>query len=116
MKQREIYSLKNDRVAKARPCLIVSKDNINGGYDVTVVPFNGSDFANKKDKPFCVPFYCGEFGLSKDCVAKCDEIARIRKSDLNRSKIGTIDTDRMAEVIEAVNWCISCEPEKSKAV
>ncbi len=106
MKQGQIYHLKQDRVGKPRPVLIVSRDSMNRGYDLIVVPFNGSDFENKRSKPFCVPFLEGSYGLTKDCVAKCNDIAKIRKADLAKNLIGTVSDADMNAVREAINWCL----------
>jgi len=67
MKQGEIYDLKLDRAGKiGRPHLTVSTDKLNKGYDVIVVPFNGSDFETKRRKPFCVEFFAGELKTCTD--------------------------------------------------
>ena len=117
MKRGEIHRVKADRIGAGKPgrrVLVVSREELNRGYEVTIVPFNGSDFANKSKKPFCVPFNCGEFGLVKDCVAKCDEINRIYKNDLvtPSSPVGEISEDKLAEVLSAINWCLKSEPKK----
>ena len=112
MKQGEIHMLKVDGAGKrGRPVLVVSRDELNKGYLCTIVPFNGSDFNNKRHKPFCVPFHAGDPGISKDCVAKCDDLARIPKTDLIRSSRpeGMISDAKLAEVKDAIAWCLNCQ-------
>jgi mRNA-degrading endonuclease toxin of MazEF toxin-antitoxin module len=93
---------------------IVSREELNRGNYVVAVPFTSSDFARRRELQACVPFLVGEFGCTKDCVARADNITLIDKSriQIDRGIIDTIDDEKMREIIRAIGYVISseCEP------
>ena len=94
--------------------VVVSREELNRGNCVVAIPFTSSDFARRQGLPSCVPFLVGEFGCTKDCVARADNITFIDKSriQVDRGVIGVIDDEKMREIIQAIGYVISseCEP------
>lgn len=64
--------------------------------------------------PNCVPFRAGQFGLTADCVAQCDNMLSIDKVqlDLAAGPIGVLDESAMRDVVKAIGHVIEsdCEP------
>jgi mRNA-degrading endonuclease toxin of MazEF toxin-antitoxin module len=64
--------------------------------------------------PNCVPFRAGQFGFTSDCVAQCENILSIEKSqlDLAAGPVGILDDGALREVIKAIGYVIEsdCEP------
>lgn len=104
----EIYLLKEDVAGKARPVLVVSRDQLNQGTSVVVIPFYSQQLERRRTQRYCVPFNAGDGGLSKECVAKADEIGVVDKTaiDTQRGAIGRLNAAQMAEVVKAVRYVL----------
>ena len=72
-------------------------------------------FALRSTLPNCVPFRVGQFGFVSDCVAQCENMLSIEKSqlDLASGPVGTLDDMALRDVIKAIGHVIEsdCEPE-----
>jgi len=100
--------------AGRRPVLIVSRQSLNRGRYVTIVPFTTSRLAERRRMPTCVFFRAGEFGLTADSVAQCDAIGSVHVGllDLTREPRGKLDAVSHRSVIQAIGYTIAaaCEP------
>jgi len=98
-----------------RPAIVVSREDLNRGTYVVAVLCTSSNYATRSQLPHCVPFQAGEFGLPKDCVAQCETISFLDKTDIDTSSgsIGVLDEARMREIIRAIGHVLEadCEPD-----
>ncbi|HEY4761725.1 MAG TPA: type II toxin-antitoxin system PemK/MazF family toxin [Thermoguttaceae bacterium] len=104
----EIYLVPFGQEGKPRPVVIVSRDTLNGGNYVIVVPFTTQKLEERKGRQSCVFFNAGEGSLSQDCVAKTDEIQRIFKTEIDwvRGRIGRFSQDQMSKIVRAIRFVI----------
>ncbi len=97
-----------------RPIIIVSREDLNRGTYVVAVLCTTMNFPQRSGLPNCVPFQAGEFGLPKDCVAQCEAITFVNKTDIDLAMglIGLLDETRLREVIRAIGHVLEadCEP------
>jgi mRNA-degrading endonuclease toxin of MazEF toxin-antitoxin module len=104
-KQGEIYYAKagND---ESRPVLVISRNELNHGIYLSIIPFTTKHLEERRLLPNCISFEAEEFGLTKDCVAQADLLAAIPKRDVDLAAgaIGTLDQDRLDEVLEAIKY------------
>jgi mRNA-degrading endonuclease toxin of MazEF toxin-antitoxin module len=93
---------------KRRPLLVVSRDDLNRGNAVQVVPFYSQQLDKRRKQKSCVFFAAGEAGLPKDCVAKCDEMGSIDKIhlDFSEGQLGRVEAPKMKQVVDAIRYCI----------
>ena len=93
---------------KPRPVVVVSRDDLNRGDYVVVVPFTTQKLENRGVLQFCVLFKAGESGLAQDCVAKTDEITFVSVTELDwkRGRVGRVLAARMKEIVRAVRYMI----------
>lgn len=93
---------------KARPMIIVSRDELNRGDRVLAVPFYSQQVEKRAKQRWCALFKAGEGGLKKDCYAKGDEIQLIDPIEIlwRRGKLGRFNTDQMNRVITAVRHAL----------
>jgi mRNA-degrading endonuclease toxin of MazEF toxin-antitoxin module len=93
---------------KPRPVVIVSRDTLNGGDYLIVIPFTTQKLDERKGRQSCVFFNSGEGGLSQDCVAKADEIQRIFKTEIDwkTGRIGRFTPQQMDKIVRAVRFVI----------
>jgi mRNA-degrading endonuclease toxin of MazEF toxin-antitoxin module len=100
--------------AGVRPVLVVSRESLNRGGYAVVVPLTSSHFERRRRLPNCVPFRAGQFGLSMDCVAQCEAMLSIERSQIsvNDGLIGCLDNESLRGVIRAIGYVIEseCEP------
>ncbi len=79
-----------------------------------VVVCTSARFALRQTLPNCIPFRAGQFGFTTDCVAQCDNVLSIEKTqlDLALGPIGTLDEIALRDVIKAIGYVIDadCEP------
>jgi mRNA-degrading endonuclease toxin of MazEF toxin-antitoxin module len=89
---------------KPRPVVVISRDDLNRGDYVVVVPFTTQRLVQRGGLQWCVPFKAGESGLVQDCVAKTDEITFVATTDLDwkRGRVGRILAARMSEIVRAI--------------
>lgn len=97
-----------------RPIIVVSRGDLNRGSNVVAVLCTSTQFSVRAKLPNCVPFQAGEFGLLKNCVAQCETITYVDKSDVDTAsgRIGMLDDVRMRSVVKAIGHVIEsdCEP------
>ena len=69
--------------------------------------------------PSCVPFRAGEFGLTTNCVAQCENLLSIDLAQIDLAEIdlssgphGTLDEMAFRNVIKAIGYVrdSDCEP------
>jgi len=84
-----------------RPILIVQND-IGNKYSPTVIAAAITSQINKAKMPTHVEIRANEFGLGKDSVILLEQVRTIDKRRL-KEKIGTLDTQRMEEVGQALS-------------
>ncbi|MEM6313420.1 MAG: type II toxin-antitoxin system PemK/MazF family toxin [Planctomycetota bacterium] len=111
MEQGDIYIADFDE-AGMRPAVVVSRDELNRGHSILMVPFTSQNLDVRRNLPTCVLFRRGEFGLNKDCVAQCDAAARLNKRWIELPKVGKLDALTLRSVINAIGDVIAaeCEP------
>ena len=109
----EIYNGEFDQ-AGSHPVVVLSREPLNRGRYVLVVFCTSARFSVRRTLPNCVPFRAGQFGFTSDCVAQCDNIVSIEKSDLDLDggPMGVLDELAMRDVIKTVGYVIEsdCEP------
>jgi mRNA-degrading endonuclease toxin of MazEF toxin-antitoxin module len=98
--------------ANPHPVIVVSREDLNRGDRAVVVLCTSQKFAVRSTLPNCVPFTAGQFGFTKDCVAQCENIFIIDKSNLDPAPIGVLDAMALRDVIKAIGHVIDsdCEP------
>ncbi|MGW8256123.1 MAG: type II toxin-antitoxin system PemK/MazF family toxin [Thermoguttaceae bacterium] len=103
----EIYNVPFGQ-GKPRPVVIVSRDNLNNGDYVIVVPFTTQKVEERKKLKDCVFFNAGEGQLKEHCVAKTDEITRILKTEIDWKigRIGRLTVPQMSKIVRAIRYTI----------
>jgi mRNA-degrading endonuclease toxin of MazEF toxin-antitoxin module len=100
--------------AGPHPVIVVSREDLNRGRYLLVVVCTSARFAARSRLPSCVPFRAGRFGFTRDCVAQCDNLLSIEKSqiDFAQGLIGKLHDVVMREVIKAIGYVMAsdCEP------
>ena len=100
--------------AGPHPVIVISREPLNRGRYALVVPCTSSRLAVRSKLPNCVPFHAGEFGLTMDCVAQCENMLSIDKAqlDLAGGPIGVLDSTALRNVVRAIGYVIesNCEP------
>src|SRR5689334_5989659 len=99
----------NDGGSVARPFPLISREDLNQGDYLTVVPFTTRNLEARRGLPNCVPFNRGEFGLTKDCVAQCEAIQYLPKAEIARGPDGPIDDERLRAVVLAIGYVVDAE-------
>jgi mRNA-degrading endonuclease toxin of MazEF toxin-antitoxin module len=93
---------------------VVSREALNRGRYALVVACTSARFNSRSKLPICVPFRAGQFGFSFDCVAQCENILSVEKSqlDLGAGPLGPLDAAASREVVMAIGYLIEsdCEP------
>ena len=103
----EIYFLPFGE-GKTRPVVVVSRDTLNAGSGVLVVPFTTQRLEDRKNRQYCVFFHSGEGGLRKDCVAKTDELTVLDKNEINwkEGSIGRLTQEQMQKIVRAIRYAV----------
>ncbi len=100
--------------AGPHPVIVVSREDLNRGRYALVVVCTSARFAVRSKLPNCVPFRAGDFGLTTDCVAQCENVLSIDKVqlDLAAGPMGVLDDLALRDVIKAIGYVIEsdCEP------
>jgi mRNA-degrading endonuclease toxin of MazEF toxin-antitoxin module len=113
MEPGEIYMADLDVAGKHR-VIVVSREELNRGNYVLGVVCTSTRFAVRKPLANCVPFHAGQFGFTSDCVAQCENMLSVHKSqlDLVGGTLGKLDDMTMREIIKAVGYVMDsdCEP------
>jgi mRNA-degrading endonuclease toxin of MazEF toxin-antitoxin module len=109
----EVYVADFDQ-AGPHPVIVVSREDLNRGRYVVAVVCTSARLAVRRTLPNCVPFRAGQFGLTVDCVAQCDNILSVEKArlDLANGPLGMLDEMALRDVIRAIGHVIEsdCEP------
>ena len=97
-----------------RPVVIVSREELNRCNYVVVVPVTSARFEERSKMRNCVPFYAGDFGLTKDCVAQTEVITFLEITELDQQigLIGELGEIAVRNLVKAIGYMISseCEP------
>ena len=113
MRPGEIY-IADFPVAGPHPVIVVSREPLNRGSYALAVVCTSARFSFRSKLPNCVPFSAGNFGLTADCVAQCENVVSVDKSqiDLVKGPIGVLDEIALRDVIRAIGHVIEsdCEP------
>lgn len=101
--------------AGRRPVIVASREDLNRGRYVLVVVCTSARFNTRGGLPNCAPFLAGEFGFTADCVAQCENMVSIEKTDiidLDDGPIGVLDEIKLRDVIKAIGYVMEsdCEP------
>jgi len=94
-----------------RPVIVVSREELNRGNYVTIVPLTSSRLEHRRELPNCVPIKRGSFGIEKDCVAQADQLAVIESSLLVSGCIGTLDFPTHQSLIHAIAYVLTATCE-----
>jgi mRNA-degrading endonuclease toxin of MazEF toxin-antitoxin module len=112
MQPGEVY-LADLQEAGRHPVIVVSREELNRGHYVLVVPCTSARFATRSQLPNCVPFRPGQFGFTVACVAQCEQVfpLDLRETPLGEP-VGRLDDRTLRDVIKAVGFVIEsdCEP------
>ena len=94
--------------------IVVSREDLNRGSYALVVVCTSTRFAARSKLPNCVPFQSGQFGFTTDCVAQCENMLSINKTqlDLAAGPLGVLDETALRDVIKAIGHVLEsdCEP------
>lgn len=115
MRPGEVYTADFESAGR-RPVIVVSREDLNRGRYVLVVVCTSARFGTRRGLPNCVPFLAGEFGFTVGCVAQCENMLSIEKTDiidLDDGPIGRLDEIKHREIIKAIGYVMEsdCEPE-----
>jgi len=89
---------------KQRPCAILSANWLNQyALDVSIVPITSVPRSNF---PTRVRIPAGEGGLRVDSWAKCDQVTTVSGSSLSGSPLGSLPSERMRRIAEAVRLAL----------
>ena len=112
IRQGEIY-MADFEVGGPHPVIVVSRESLNRGRYALVVVCTSARFEVRKLLPNCVPFLAGQFGLTADCVAQCENLLSIERSQIISDALGTLDEMALRDVIKAVGYVMEsdCEPD-----
>ncbi len=102
--------------AGRHPVIVFSREDLNRGRYVLVVVCTSARFGTRRMLPNCVPFLAGDFGFTTDCVARCENMVSIEKTDIidpDDGPIGILDEIRLRDVIKSIGYVMEsdCEPE-----
>ena len=88
-----------------RPSIVVSRNELNRGRLILVVPCTSSRVRERVTYPnhVLIPASTGE--LSKDTIAQTHLIQPIEVSYLER-RMGNLDIEQLAEILLAIAWSI----------
>jgi mRNA-degrading endonuclease toxin of MazEF toxin-antitoxin module len=96
------------------PVIIISREDLNRGRYALVVVCTSARYSIRRTLPNCVPFQAGHFGFTVDCVAQCENLLSIEKSqlDLAAGPIGILDDLTLRDIIKAIGHVMEsdCEP------
>src|SRR5881628_1683381 len=92
--------------AGPHPVIVVSREDLNRGRYALAVVCTSARFAIRSQLPNCVPFHGGQFGLTADCVAQCENMLSIDKAqlDLVTGPLGMLDDVALRDVIKATGY------------
>lgn len=93
---------------KRRPIIVVSRDHLNDGKYVVVVPCYSQQIPRRKRFPQNVLFQAGEGNLPTECLARTDQVTYVDKKliDWKHDRIGRADAAMMGRIVKAIRWTI----------
>lgn len=113
MRQGQVYWWIADD-GKRRPAVVVSREELNTGDYVSVVPFTTRDISVRARFPNCVLFRAGQCGLPRECVAQAEAIQYVLKDELDveAGPIGILPPEMMRALVMALGHVLdaACEP------
>ena len=100
--------------AGPHPVIVVSREELNRGHYALVVVCTSARFPIRSKLSNCVPFQAGDFGLTVNCVAQCENILPIDQVQLALAvgSMGVLDDTALQKVIKAIGYVIKsdCKP------
>ena len=113
MRPGEVY-MADFAEAGPHPVIVLSREELNRGRYALVVVCTSARFAVRSELPNCVPLRAGHFGFATDCVAQCENLLSIDKTqlDLANGPRGILDDTTLRDVIRAIGYVMEsdCEP------
>ena len=93
---------------KKRPVIVISRDTLNSGHFVVVVPCTRVKVEERKHREDYVFVPARTGGLREDSVVAANEITRISKTEINwqDDKIGRLPAPNLQEVVRAIRFVI----------
>ena len=88
-----------------RPAVVVSRDELNRGTLILVVPCTASDVSKRAAYPNHVLLPEGVAGLSRDSVAQAHLIQPVDVSSF-LERLGALDGERLGEVLRSLAWVV----------
>ncbi len=108
----EVYELERGPAGKPRYVVVVSREELNRGESVVVVPVTSTRFNVRKDLPNCVPFGQGEFGFTENCVAQAEQVSKIPTyAIVSAEPAFKLNDDAMTRIVHAIGDVIGCQCE-----
>jgi len=90
----------SEQTGHARPCVIVQND-VGNRYSSTTIIVPLTDAANKEVYPHQILIPKGEGSLTKDSIAKCEQIRVISRERI-KSTMGTLRPESIARLDDAL--------------
>jgi mRNA-degrading endonuclease toxin of MazEF toxin-antitoxin module len=96
-----------------RPVIVVSREELNRGRYVVVVPLTSQRLEQRRALPNCVPLRAGQFGLTKDCAAQAEAVAQVHQDelDLEPGPIGILDPTTFRALLKAIGYVLGADVE-----
>jgi mRNA-degrading endonuclease toxin of MazEF toxin-antitoxin module len=112
IRQAEVY-MADFEVGGPHPVIVVSRESLNRGRYALVVVCTSARYEVRKLLPNCVPIRAGQFGMTVDCVAQCENMLSIERSQIISEPLGMLDEMTLRDVIKAIGYVIEsdCEPD-----
>jgi mRNA-degrading endonuclease toxin of MazEF toxin-antitoxin module len=107
----EIYLAYQD---KRRPVVVISREELNRGDYLVVIPLTTAKWETRQWLPNCVLLEANKHRLPKTCIAQTEMISFVPKADLGLldGPVTTLDDDTMRNLVRAVGYVMvaDCEP------
>ena len=84
----EVYMADLGRATR-HPVIVGSREELNRGDRFVVVLCTSQKLTIRSALPHCVPFQAGQFGLTKDCVAQCENIFLVSRDSLEAIRLAS---------------------------
>jgi mRNA-degrading endonuclease toxin of MazEF toxin-antitoxin module len=108
----EVYYSAHTAGGERHRLIVVSSEKFNQGRYVTVVPTTSSHFHDRSRARNCIAFVSGAYGcFTKNCVAQCEQIATVRKEELDwiSGSLGTVGPAQMNELRVAIGYVVGVD-------
>lgn len=105
----DVYLCRAFGTGKPRPVVVVSREELNRGGTVLVVPLTTARVSERAELPTCVRLQRGEAGLSRDCVAQADALTIIDawSLDTREGYVGALGVGALDRLIAAIGYVIA---------